>query len=263
MRKLLITTLLAAGACSSSSDKNPPGDDNPPPPPGDGGGTTDPTLRQDADDVAAIVGANLNVAELPAMRATIDIAFGRVPDGFTEDVPGSLPTGKGSITGVFGGITYAIAYECHSAGEVVIPCNGAEDHSRLVVKFSGTMATADVSTDGMTESGVWYVRGLATGPHVGGKGKMTFTSTLATGTYTVSLTEASNHLAFDPSAPQLPGGGADDFVLTVHRTRTDAEDRDFTVNAHLEVTGPDAATLTLDDTDSYSLTLSTGVVVHL
>jgi hypothetical protein len=263
MRKLLITTLLAAAACSSNSDKNPPGDDQPPPPPGTDGGTTDPTLRQDADDVAAVVGANLNVAELPAMRATIDLAFGRVPDGFTEDIPGSLPTGKGSVTGVFGGLTYAIAYECHSAGEVVIACNGAEDHTRMVVKFSGAMATADVSTDGVSESGVWYVRGIATGPHIGGKGKMTFVSTLATGTYTVSLTEDSGHLLFDAAAPLLPSGGTDDFVLTVHRTRVDAEDRDFTVNAHVEVVGPDAATLTLDDTDSYNITLSTGVVVHL
>lgn len=261
MRKLLITTLLAAGACSGSSDMNPPGDDTTPPP-GTDGGTTDPTLRQDADDVAAVLGANLNVGALPAMRASVDLVFGRVPDGFTEDIPGSLPTGKGSMTGVFGGLTYSIAYECHNAAEAIVACNGAEDHSRLVVKYVGAMATADVSTDGVNEKGVWYVRRL-TAPYIGGKGTTTFTSTLATGTYTVSMTEASAHLAFDPAAPLLPGGGTDDIVLTVHRTRADVEDRDFTVNAHLEVIGADAATLTLDGTDSYNLTLSTGVVVHL
>jgi hypothetical protein len=261
MRKLLITTLLAASACSSSSDKNPPGDDMPPPPPGDGG-TTDPTLRQDADDVAAIVGANLNVGAMPGMRASIDVLAGRVPDGFTEDIPGSLPTGKGSMTGVLGGLTYSIAYECHTAAEAIVPCNGAEDHSRLVVKYVGAMATADVSTDGVNEKGVFYAR-RPSAPYIGGKATTTFVSTLATGLYTVSMTEASAHLAFDLTAPSLPGGGTDDIVLTVHRTRTDVDDRDFVVNAHLEVTGADAATLTLDGLDSYSLTLSTGVVVHL
>jgi hypothetical protein len=259
MRKLLITTLLAASACSGSSDKN-PGDDTTPPP-GTDGGTTDP-LRQDSDDVAAVVGANLNVGALPAMRAAIVILAGVVPDGFTEDIPGSLPTGKGSMTGVFGGLTYSIAYECHTAAEVIVPCNGAEDHARMVVKYVGTMATADVSTEGVNEKGVWYVR-RPSAPYLGGKNTTTFTSTLATGVYTVSMTDASLHLAFDPVAPTLPAGGTDDFVLTVHRTRADVEDRDFTVNAHLEVIGPDAAMLTLDDTDSYTLTLSTGVVVHL
>ena len=254
MRKLLITTLFAASACSSS-DKNPPGDDMPPPPPVD-------DARQDADDVAAIVGANLNVGMMPGLRASIDIRAGRGPDGFTEDVPGSLPTGAGSMTGVFGGLTYAIAYECRGADEVVIPCNGAEDHARLVVKYLGTMATADVSTDGVNEKGVFYAR-RPSAPYIGGKATTTFISTLATGVYTVSMTEASAHLAFDFTAPSLPSGGTDDIVLTVHRTRADVDDRDFVVNAHLEVTGADAATLTLDGVDSYSLTLSTGVVIHL
>jgi len=259
MRKLLITTLLAASACSSSSDKN-PGDDTTPPPPGDGA-TTDP-LRQDADDVAAIFGANLNLGAMPGMRASIDILAGRVPDGFTEDIPGSLPTGKGSMTGVFGGLTYSIAYECHTATEIIVPCNGAEDHSRLVVKYVGAMASADVSTDAVNEKGVFYAR-RPSAPYIGGKATTTFVSTLATGVYTVSMTEASLHLAFDPAAPSLPGAGTDDIVLTVHRTRVDTDDRDFVVNAHLDVTGADAATLTLDGTDSYGLTLSTGVVVHL
>jgi len=196
------------------------------------------------------------------MRGSIDVAFGRVPDGFTEDVPGSLARGQGSLTGILAGLTYTISYVCHTANEVVVACNGAEDHSRLVVKWSGSMATADVSTDGVSESGVWYVRGLATAPHVGGKGTMTFISTLATGAYTVSLTEMSNHLVFDGAAPILPASGGDDFVLTVHRTRDGIEDRDFVVNAHLQVIGADAATLTLDDTDTYNVTLSTGVVVH-
>jgi hypothetical protein len=266
--RAFLACFLALAACSSDSSNTteppPPGDDQPPPqgsdmpPP-----TMDPTLRQDYDDTASIIGSNLNMAELAAMKASVDLSYGRVPAGMAEDVPNSLPTGKGSMSGQLAGLACSLAYECHDAAHVVIPCNGAEDHVRIVVKYSGAAAGADMSMDGVNAKGVFYVRNVALSkPVYGGTGQNAFTSTLATGVYTVSYQESSAHLLFDPSAPSLPASGTAEFTLTIHRTRDGVADRDFNVSAHLEVTGADAAILTLDNQEVYNLTLSTGVAVH-
>jgi len=269
MRAFLVG-FLALAACSSDSGNTMPngGDDTG----GDnggsdtgsgGGGTTDPTARQDYDDVATIVGSNLNIAQIGAMQASVNLSYGRLPANFTEDVAGQLATGKGSMTGAIAGMAATIAYECHDINHAVIPCNGAEDHTRLVLKWTGAVAGANMSMDSVNQKGVYYVRYVnANKPMFGGTGTDAFTSTLSTGVYTVSYSEASAHLLFDSANPLLPAGGTDDFTLTIHRTREGAADRDFNVTANLVVTGADTATLTLDGTEVYNLTLSTGVAVH-
>jgi hypothetical protein len=266
MRAFLVGFLALAACASNSSNPNPGGGD-------DTGGsnagsdmgsnTTDPTARQDYDDVATIVGTNINSSEIAAMQASVNLSYGRLPANFTEDVAGQLATGKGSMTGTIGGLAATIAYECHDPVHVVIPCNGAEDHTRLVLKWTGAVAGAAASMDSINEKGVYYVRYVnVPKPMFGGTGNTSFTSTLATGVYTVSFSEASAHLLFDMANPALPVGGTDDFTLTIHRTRQGAPDRDFNVSAALVVTGDDAATLTLDGSEVYNLTLSTGVAVH-
>lgn len=268
MRAFLVGFIALAAACSSNPSTNPGGG-------GDtgggggsdtgsgGGGTTDPSVRQDYDDTASIVASNLNVAGVGAMQAAVNLSYGRVPNGFTEDVAGQLPGGKGSMTGTFGGLAATIAYECHTPDHVVIPCNGANDHTRLVLKWTGAVSSATMSTDNVNQKGVYYVRYVdANKPMFGGSGTTSFVATLATGVYTVSFTEASIHLLFDPTNVTLPSGGTDNLTLTIHRTRDGAADRDFNVDAALVVTGVDTATLTLDGTEVYNLTLSTGVAVH-
>jgi hypothetical protein len=264
--RAFLACFLALAACSSDSNTNepPPGDDQPPPqgsdmpPP-----TTDPSLRQDYDDTASIIGSNLNLGELAAMKASVDLSYGRVPAGMAEDTAGGLASGTGSVSGSLAGLAYSLAFECHDPAHVAIPCNGAEDHVRIVVKYSGQAAAADMSMDGVNAKGVFYVRDVALSkPMYGGTGQNAFTSTLATGVYTVSYQESSAHLLFDPAAPALPGSGTYDLTLTIHRTRDGVADRDFNVAAHLEVTGADAAVLTLDNQEVYNLTLSTGVAVH-
>jgi hypothetical protein len=203
------------------------------------------------------------VSELAAMQASVDISYGRLPANMTEDTAGGIAAGTGSVSGSLAGLAYSLAFECHDVNHVVIPCNGAEDHVRLVVKYTGAATAANNSMDGVNEKGVFYVRYVnVPKPMYGGTGTTSFTSTLPTGVYTISFTEASAHLQFDPTTPALPSIGTDDFTLTIHRTRDGAPDRDFNVAAHLEVTGADAATLTLDGTEIYNVTLSTGVAVH-
>lgn len=274
MRAFLVGFLALAAACSSNSSTNPGGGDDTggggnggsdtgSGGGGGGGGGTDPSVRQDYDDTASIVASNLNVAELAAMQASVNLAYGRLPSGFTEDTAGSMTAGAGSLTGAFGGLAATIGFECHDINHVQVPCNGAEDHVRNVLKWQGAVAGATMSTDSINEKGVYYVRYVNQAkPMFGGTGNTSFTATLATGVYTVSFSEASQHLLFDSTSPALPTGGTDNFTLTLHRTRDGVPDRDFNVNAALVVTGSDTATLTLDGTEVYNLTLSTGVAVH-
>jgi hypothetical protein len=252
MRAVLVC-LLALVACLPAPDSpNPPTDGSNTP-------TLGLTMRQDDDDVASIVASNLSLSEMTAMKASVDLSYGRVPTGMTEDTPNGLAAGTGSISGMLAGLAYSLAYECHTPDHVVIPCNGAEDQVRLVVKYSG----ADLSMDGVNAKGVFYVRDVnVQKPLYGGTGSTSFTAALMTGAYTISFTEASANLLFDPNTPSLPTSGTDDVTLTVHRTRDGTPDRNFNVSAHLEVTGTDAAALTLDGSESYGVTLSTGVAVH-
>ncbi len=261
--RAFLACFLALAACSSSSTSS-----NVPPPDGSTGGsnnppTTDPTMRQDYDDVASILASNLDLTELAAMQASIDVSYGRVPMGMTEDTAGGLASGTGSVSGSLAGLAYSLAFECHDPVHNPVPCNGADDHVRLVVKYTGAASAANMSMDSVNEKGVFYVRNVSLSkPIYGGTGSTTFTSTLMTGVYTISYTEASAHLLFDPNTPALPAAGTDDFTLTIHRTRTGAADRDFNVTAHLQVTGADAAVLTLDGSEVYNVTLSTGTAVH-
>lgn len=230
-----------------------------------GGSGLDPNVRQDYDDVAATLGANVHDAMMSAMTGSIDVAWGRVPAGMTEQVAGDLAIGSGGVTGTLAdGLTYTMTYECHTPDHVVIPCNGAEDHVRLVVDWSGTATDGEMSMSGMTQEGVWYVRDITLNtPWVGGKGSETFNSTLATGTYAIMYSDASDHFFFDSQAPALPSQGTDAFTMTVNRTaRAGVADRTFDVAADFTVTGADTATLTLDSAISFTVTLSTGAVVE-
>jgi hypothetical protein len=263
--RAFLACLLALAACSSDSGSN-TGTTPPPAVGGDAGSnppTTDPTMRQDYDDVASIIASNLNVTEMAAMKASIDVSYGRVPIGMTEDTAGGLATGTGSVSGSLAGLAYSLSFECHDVVHNAVPCNGAEDHVRLVVKYTGAASAATMSMDNVNEKGVFYVRNVSVPkPMYGGTGTTSFTSTLMSGVYTLSYSEASAHLLFDPNTPALPASGTDDFTLTIHRTRDGATDRDFNVSAHLEVTGADTATLTLDGAEIYNVTLSTGTAVH-
>src|SRR3569623_1940300 len=162
MRAFLVGFLALAACASDSGNKMPGGggDDTGGDTGGsdmgsDGGGTTDPSLRQDYDDTATIVGANLNVAQIAAMQASVNLSYGRIPAGFTEDTAGQLATGTGSMTGAIAGLAATIAYECHDINHVVMPCNGAEDHTRLVLKWTGAVAAANMSMDGANQKGVY------------------------------------------------------------------------------------------------------------
>jgi len=252
MRTLLVG-IFALAACSTG-EAVPSADDGS----GGGGGGGDPQIQQDYDDVAAAVGVNLETGELAAMVDAVDLAYGRVPAGFTLDPAGTL-------TGSRGGLEVQYTSYCRDAADAVAPCDGAETEEHVRVQWTGSIASASGAVDGLTRDGEWIVRDVATPtPRVGGDGTTAFTATLATGTYDVSVMDAFDRVLFDAVNPAVPiGGGTMDLELTVHRTRDAVGDRDFAMAAHIELTGRDAATINLDGVHTYDLTVSTGVVVRV
>lgn len=256
MRTLLVG-FLALVACSNG-DAVPNGDDGSGGGGGGDGGGEAAQIQQDYDDVAAAVGVDVNTGELAAMVDAVNLAYGRLPAGFTQDPPGTL-------TGTRGGLQVQYKFYCRDAADQITPCNGAENHLHVRVQYSGSISSASGAVDGLTRDGSWIVRDVALPtPRVGGEGTTAFTAALATGTYDTSVMDTFGHVVFDAASPLVPtGGGTMDLMLTVHRTRDAVGDRDFAMAAHIEFTGPDAATINLDGVHTYDLTVSTGVVVRV
>ena len=150
--------------------------------------------------------------------------------------------GQRLAVGSLAGLAFSLAFECHDAAHVVIPCNGAEDHVRVVVKYSGATSGANMSMDGINEKGVFYVRYVNMArPMFGGTGPNAFTSTLSTGVYTVSYQESSAHLLFDSVTPVAAGVRYLRPTLTMHRRAKASRIATSTSARHLAVTGADAA----------------------
>jgi len=99
-------------------------------------------------------------------------------------------------------------------------------------------------------------------PRIGGTGTDSFSSHFSTGDYVLTASDTLDHVLFQPT-PDVPAGGSIDLTLHVDRTRSTANpaNRTFDVVVHVEFTGGDTATISLDSAQNYTLTLSTGDVV--
>ena len=131
--------------------------------------------------------------------------------------------------------------------------------------LSGSMTGASTSIDAIQRSAAWIVRDFGSpSVRIGGDGTNAFASHFSTGNYVLSVTDTLDRVLFAPS-PSAPMGGTFDLAINVQRTREGADpaDRTFDVAAKIDFTGGDNATLLLDGTESFSLTLSTGAVARL
>lgn len=275
MRKILFA-LVALTACADNSNP-PPGDDGTGGDNGGGGGgggsgsgsgsgsdtggvsTAD--RLQDYNDVAASLGSNLSVGELAAMIDSIDMAYGRVPAGFnvTEALDYQI------LDGTRGGLTVQYRLYCRDGLDAYTPCNGLENHAHVHPSYSGTVASANASMAGIQRTASWIVRDLTLpNARIGGAGTDAFSSSFRTGTYKFTVTDSLNHVLFAPT-PIDPVGGSIDLTLTVQRDRPSSNpaSRTFDVVASIAFTGGDTATIKLDTSEIYELTLSTGAVVRM
>lgn len=272
MRKLLFA-LVALAACADNTDTmvgggggsgSGSGSDDGGGGGGDDGGGGDVSAadkQQDYDDVAAALGANLSASELVAMIDSVNMAYGRMPDGFT------LSQGPDYVLldGTRGGLTVQYKLYCRDDADLYTPCNGAENHAHVRTTYSGSLSEGDMTMDGVERTAAWIVRDLLLPtPRIGGEGTDSFASHLATGDYTLVVNDSLDHIKFDSAAPGTPIAGGVDLTINIDRTRASADpaQRTFDVAARVDFDGSDNAVLTLDGSEIYNLTLSTGAVVR-
>jgi hypothetical protein len=231
---------------------------------GSGGDVSDADKQQDYNDVAASIGANLAVGDLPSLVDAINMAYGRMPAGYTiTPKTDSAGTTYQLLDGSRAGVTVQYKLYCRDNADLETPCNGAENHAHVKPTYSGTVTAADASIDGIQRTAAWIVRDLGLpSARIGGSGTDALSSHLSTGDYTLMITDTFKDALFDPNTPTVPTAGTLDLTLNVQRTRQGATpaDRSFAVIAHIVFTGPDTATLTLDSTQNYALTVSSGAV---
>jgi hypothetical protein len=269
MRKILLV-VLALAACSDNDNHNNGGGGTGPDAGGGGGGgsggVSAADIQQDFNDVAASIAVNLSTGDLPSMVDAANMACGRNPAGFTvTDHTDSAGVSFQTLDGSRGGLTVQYKLFCRDDQDAETACNGNENHAHVKPTYTGTLAAADVSLDGIQRSAAWIVRDLdMASVRIGGAGTDTYASHLATGDYMLMSTDTLKDTLFDKSGPTVPTAGTFDLTINVQRTRQGAmpADRTFTVMAHIVFTGPDTATMTLDSTQNYALTVSTGVVVN-
>ena len=263
MRKILFALFALTTACASDSTTDPddtnPGDGN-----GDGdgggGGGDDPNVseadrQQDYDDVAASLGAHLSASELPIMVDSVDMAFGRMPAGFSfTDTPEAR-----ILEGTRGGLNLRYELHCHDLADALTACDGLQDHSHVDFTYSGVSG----SLAGVESTANWIVRGSQR-PRLWilGDGEDVFASNLPTGDYSLALSDTMQHVKFEPT-PLMPVEGSISIRVAVDRVRPAASpaNRTFSVDAIVQFTR-DAATLTLDGSRTYGLDIASGAVTR-
>ena len=266
MRKLLLALLTMAACSSNNTNKTGPdagggggGGDG-----GGGGGVSPADMQQDYDDVAVSLGANLSVGELPSMVDAVNMAYGRMPQGYTTTTKtDSAGVSYELLDGARGGVTIEYKLYCRDAADATVPCNGAENHAHVKPVYSGSITAATASIDSIQRSAAWIVRDLGLpSARVGGTGTDNFASHVATGDYQIMAMDTLKNALFDPTTPTTPTAGTLDLTVNIQRSRSGATpaDRSFGVAAHIAFTGPDAATITLDGSQNYALVVSTGAV---
>jgi hypothetical protein len=222
--------------------------------------------QQDYNDVAASIAANLSAGDLPSMVDAINMAYGRMPAGYTITTKtDSAGVSYDLLDGTRAGVTVHYKLYCRDDADLEAMCNGAENHAHVKPTYSGSLTAASASIDGIQRSAAWIVRDLGMpSARIGGSGTDALSSHLSTGDYTIMLTDTLKDALFDPTTPTVPTAGTLDLTVNVQRTRQGASpaDRSFAVMAHIQFTGPDTATLTLDSMQNYALTVSSGAVTN-
>jgi hypothetical protein len=266
MRKLLFALLALAGCADNGTDMTPPGGDGGGAGSGSGsgsgggGGGSEVDVARDYDDVATSLGANLAAGDLVAMVDSINMAYGRMPAGFTVS--------QGSdyllVDGVRGNLQVEYKLYCRDDLDLYTSCDGFENHAHVKPTITGDLG-GSTSMAGVDRTGAWIVRDLTLAtPRIGGEGNVAFATHLQTGDYDLTIADNLNHVIFD-ATPGAPISGSVDLTVNVVRTRASAEpvQRTFDVVASIAFDGSDNAVLTLDDLHHYNLSITSGAVIEI
>src|SRR5262245_43571020 len=124
MRKTLLA-LVALAACTDNGTGT--GDDDTGSGSGSGSGEVSAADRQrDYDDVAVSLGAYVS-GDLTAMVDSVNMAYGRMPEGFTL----TQGTDYVLLSGNRGSLDIKYKLYCRDDADLLTACNGAENHAHV------------------------------------------------------------------------------------------------------------------------------------
>jgi hypothetical protein len=245
----LASTLALFAACTSSNDKS----------------SSDIT-QDEYDDVAQSVGTSTTTTsgggEVGAMADVVVIATGTLPLGFSLDA-------SGKIDGSHLGVDYSYQVTCKDASGATLPaCTNLTDSATASLSWSGNLTLPDFSSS-VSRTGMWTVSGLQSSTaSFGGNGTFMYDAMI---TNPARNTAVSYALSYDATydavlvdtATKLAIGGSIHYEIDATKDKGGSDTQTFSLSADVTFNADSTATIVLDGTHTYSLNLSTGVVVSV
>jgi hypothetical protein len=208
-------------------------------------------------DATAQAVAHTTVLAGGSVNAMLDvaaIAHGAMPFGFSASA-------NGNIDGSRFGLDYAFWLDCRDAnGDTLPACNEGTDTAEASAQWSGSLVLplfqASIERDGH-----WSLRGLQSDTATfDGDGTLTFDTTISGSTYHFDEAESYDAVLIDTATEKAIGGG---LHLSVDASATEwNQTTRFGVDADVQFSASDA-TVVLDGTHTYTVDLTTGVVIRV
>ncbi len=250
MHRFTYLTLLL-GACSGSSSSS--------------SATTQAEYDDSAQAIGSTTASNTGGGDVAAMGDVVVIASGTLPLGLALSANGHV---DGSRLGV--NVDYAIA--CTDAHGQALPlCGDPTDKVDATLAIDGNLATPGVDAS-LTRTGHWTVTGLQGDTATfAGTSRFDFGATVRSifrpgdvSTYTFAYDANYDAVAYTTATKQTIGGSASFEVSGKHTVSgSTTSERTFGVHADLAFHADHTATLLLDGTQTYTVDLATGAVVHV
>jgi hypothetical protein len=231
------------------------------------GGSSNTVTQDEYDDVAQAVGGTAATGggggEVGSMSDTAMLAGGTMPAGMTVSV-------SGHVTGTRLGLSYDYQLVCSNlTGQVLPVCDATTDRAEVTVAWSGMLNATNVQAS-IERTGDWTLTGIQSGtPTFNGQGTFTFDiavqSIFRNATASYHLDYAADYNAIALNAQHQPVSGTITYAIAAEHSVTSGGStttRSFDIDAVVTFHGNGTATIVLDATHSYTMTLATGAVVR-
>ncbi len=244
----LASTMALFAACTSSNDSSS-------------------NITQDEyDDVAQSVGRSTTTTsgggEVGAMADVVVIATGTLPLGFSLDA-------NGKIDGSHLGVDYSYQVTCKDAsGMTLATCTSLTDSASVSLSWSGNLTLPEFSSS-VSRDGTWMVSGLQSSTaSFGGGGTFMYNAMITNPARNTAVAYALTYDAtYDAvlvnTTSKLAVGGSIHYDIDATRDAGGSDTQTFSLSADVTFNADSTATIVLDGTHTYSLNLTTGVVVSV
>lgn len=223
---------------------------------------SDQPTEQEYDDIAQgvslLVSDGAEGGDVGSMNDSIDLALAQPPAGFSLE-------GSGTYEGDRGALQYEYSIEC-DGGDV---CSSETDSAAIQVEWSGELQAPRWNVS-VNRTGSWTLDDLQSGTaRFNGEGTFSLESHFeaaereASRSYLFDYAASYSDVLIDMEAREAVGGTATFDIYAARSASNDFRDleAEFDVHAELTFNGDGTATLVLDGSHSYVLSLASGTVV--